>query len=56
MTVDAISDVATLALVALVAVVPLACVVGIALLRGYTISLHMKRPQTIRRRRRVDDE
>lgn len=38
------SDAVTLALVALCAVAPFAFVFLVALLRGYTISLHMKRP------------
>jgi hypothetical protein len=37
-------DAITLAAVALCAVVPLAVVLTVALLRGYTISLHMHRP------------
>lgn len=48
------SDVVWLAIVAMVAVVPLAAVLGLALLRGYTISLHMRRPSGERRRRRDD--
>ena len=46
-----------LCLVALAAVVPLAFVVFVALVRGYTISLHMRRPDSAwrRRRRRGDD-
>jgi hypothetical protein len=50
------SDAVTLAVVALAAVVPLACVLFVALLRGYTISLHMHRPLRERRRRRRDSE
>lgn len=45
-------DALTLAIVALCAVVPLAFVLSIALLRGYTISLHMRRPEGAWRRRR----
>ena len=43
------SDTVTLAVVALVAVVPLAAVVMVALFRGYTVNLSMRRP--VRRRR-----
>jgi len=53
------SDVVWLAIIALVAVVPLAAVLMVALMRGYTISLHMRRPGWERRRRRHghgDDE
>lgn len=49
-------DAVTLAIVALCAVVPLAFVLSIALLRGYTISLHMRRPDSAWHRRRRRDE
>jgi len=42
-------DARALALVALIAVAPLAIVLVIALLRGYTISLHMTREGKQRR-------
>lgn len=45
-------DARALAIVALIAVAPLAIVLVIALLRGYTISLHMTRDE---KRRRGDD-
>lgn len=48
----AVSDVAALAVVAVVAVVPLACVLMVALIRGYTIHLSMHRPPYAVRRRR----
>jgi hypothetical protein len=44
-----LSDAAVLAIVACVAIVPLAAVALVALLRGYTISLHMKRGRRDRR-------
>jgi hypothetical protein len=44
------SDALTLAVVALCAVVPLAMVLIVALLRGYTISLHMRRERRGRER------
>jgi hypothetical protein len=47
-----LSDGATLALVALAAVIPLAFVLVVALIRGYTISLHMRRPRRDRKRPR----
>lgn len=48
------SDVVALAVVAAVAVVPVAAVIIVALIRGYTISLHMVRPGILRRRRGED--
>jgi hypothetical protein len=45
-------DIKALSLVALIGVAPLALIVIIALLRGYTISVHMHRG----RRRGGDDE
>ena len=53
----AVGDVTTkeiiaLCLVALCAVVPLAFVLLVAMLRGYTISLHMARPPAAWRHRR----
>lgn len=38
-----------------VGIVPVAAVLLVALLRGYTISLHMTRPSWERRRRRDGD-
>jgi len=49
-------EVVALCLVALAAVVPLAVVMVVAMLRGYTISMHMRRPDRAwRQRRRGDD-
>lgn len=48
-------DAIALCAVALCAVVPLAVVLALALLRGYTISLHMRRPSQAWRRRRDDE-
>lgn len=45
-----LSDAAVLAIVACIAIVPLAAVAVVALIRGYTISLHMRRPDRHRRR------
>lgn len=42
------ADARSLALVALIAVAPLAIVLVIALLRGYTIDLHMTRDENKR--------
>ena len=49
------SDVVALAVVALCAVVPLAFVLTVALLRGYTIDLHMVRDRLMGGRRGDDD-
>jgi hypothetical protein len=48
-------DAVRLAVVALIAVVPLAFVVIVALIRGYTISVHLRRPVRQWRRRRDRD-
>jgi len=45
-------EIIALCLVALCAVVPLAFVLLVAMLRGYTISLHMARPAAAWRHRR----
>lgn len=50
-----ISDPVAIAIVALCASVPVAAVALVALLRGYTISVHLKRPRSVRRRRRLDE-
>ena len=47
------ADMRSLAIVALVASVPLAVIVLVALLRGYSIDLHMTRQN---RRKRDDDD
>lgn len=51
-------DVRDLALVAMLGVAPLAVVALVALLRGYTIDLHLSREPRARRwfRRPVDDD
>lgn len=49
------SDTAALAFVAAVAVVPFAVVFIVAMIRGYTIHLSMRRPIRARRRRRDQD-
>jgi hypothetical protein len=52
-----VSDPVSIAALALVACAPFAAVAIVALIRGYTISLHMKRPDSARRRRRrLDDD
>jgi hypothetical protein len=43
-------DARNLAIIAVVAIAPLAIVLIIALLRGYTIDLHMRRDRPWRRR------
>lgn len=48
------SDVVTLAILAVIAVVPFAMVFLVALLRGYTIHLSMRRPDGGRANRRRD--
>ena len=45
-----VSDARTLAVIALIAAVPIAIITLVALLRGYTIDLHMTR------RRKPDDD
>lgn len=50
-------DARNLALIAVIAVAPLAIVLLVALLRGYTIDLHMTREERWwRRRRRGEDD
>jgi hypothetical protein len=46
-----LSDAAVLFLAAVVTLVPAAAVVIVALVRGYTIQLNMRRPDRARRRR-----
>lgn len=48
-------DARNLAIIAVVAIAPLAIVLIIALLRGYTIDLHMARDRIWRRRDDHDD-
>lgn len=50
------SDAVLLTALVVVGVVPMAAVLLVALLRGYTISLHMTRPPLERRRRRHQDD
>ena len=50
-----VSDARTLAIVALIAVVPVAVVLLVALLRGYTIDLHMTRRRPDRHESDDDD-
>jgi len=49
------SDATTLGAIALVAAVPLAVIMLALIVRGYTVSLHMHRPQRERRRKRDQD-
>jgi hypothetical protein len=49
-------DARNLAIIAVIAVAPLAIVLITALLRGYTIDVHMTRDEPPRRRRRPDGD
>lgn len=49
-------DARNLAAIALIAIAPLAIVLIVALLRGYTIDIHMTRDEKPRRRRRGETD